>query len=75
MDKLTKQQEEVICELLHCAHNKEITQFILRTIGKENWTRDILSDCMHSMLSEEQKDLFESLGGDYTIDEVKDSMN
>ena len=70
MDKLTKKQEEIICELLHCAHNKEITQFILRTIGEENWTRGMLSNCMSSFLTEEQNKLSRSLGGGYSINEM-----
>ena len=73
MDKLTRQQEVAVCKLLHCSYNEEITQFILNTIGKNNWSRRVLSDCMYSFLTEEQKDLSESLGGGYSVNEVAKS--
>ncbi len=78
MEKLTKQQLDGICELLHHTHNKEMTQHILNTIGRENWTRDILSECSYEHMTEEQEDLFESLGGCYTdeeMDEFIESMS
>lgn len=70
MEKLTRQQEEVICELLHRSYNKEITQFILKSIGEGNWTRGMLSNCMSSFLTEEQNRLSRSLGGGYSINEM-----
>lgn len=69
MDKLTRQQEDIICELLHYSRSGEVTQFILRTIGKENWTRDILSSCL-SELTEEQEDFQASVGYGYTSEEL-----
>ena len=69
MDKLTRQQEDIICKLLHCSRSEEVTQFILRTIGKENWTRDILSSCA-SELTEEQEDFQASVGYGYTSEEL-----
>ncbi len=69
MDKLTRQQEDIICELLHYSRSEEVTQFILRTIGKENWTRDILSSCA-SELTEEQEDFQASVGYGYTSEEL-----
>lgn len=63
MDKLTKQELDGICELLHHTHNEEMTQYILNTIGKHNWTRDVLSECSYDYLTEEQEDIFKSLGG------------
>lgn len=69
MEKLTKQQLDGICILLHHTHSEEITQHILETIGRENWTRDVLSEC-GGLMTEEQEDLFESLGGGYTIEEI-----
>lgn len=57
MDKLTRQQEDLVCELLHCSYNEEITQFILETIGEDNWTRSILGSDP-SFLTEKQKTLY-----------------
>ena len=68
MEKLTKQQEEGIWMLLSKIHNEEVVQCILETIGRENWTRDILIESV-SYLTEEQEDLLESLGGAYTEEE------
>ena len=70
MEKLTRQQERGICKLLHHTHTEEMTQHILNTIGRKNWTRDILSECSYDYLTEEQEDLFESLGGGYTDEEM-----
>ena len=70
MDKLTKQQERGICKLLHHTHTEEMTQHILNTIGRDNWTRDILSECSYDYMTVEQEDLFESLGGGYTSEEI-----
>lgn len=75
MEKLTKQQLDGICELLHHTHNKEMVQHILNTIGKENWTRDILSECSYEHMTEEQEDLFESLGGGYTSEEIDEILH
>lgn len=78
MEKLTKQQERGICKLLHHTHTEEMTQHILNTIGKVNWTRDILSECSYDYMTEEQEDLFESLGGGYTdegMDEFIESLS
>ena len=69
MEKLTKQQERGICKLLHHTHTEEMTQHILNTIGRDNWTRDILSEC-GGLMNEEQEDLFESLCGGYTCEEI-----
>ena len=74
MDKLTKQQERGICKLLHHTHTEEMTQHILNTIGKVNWTRDILSECSYDYMTEEQEDLFESLGGGYTSEEIDEIL-
>ena len=52
MKKFKRSEEKVVGHLLHCAHNKEITQFILNTIGRENWTKSILSNCTQSVLTE-----------------------
>jgi hypothetical protein len=68
MDKLTRKQEEGIYKLLHHIHDEKVTQHILEVLGKENWTRDILSECDY--LTDEQEDLFESLGGGYTCEEM-----
>lgn len=70
MDKLTKKQEEGIYKLLHHTHEKEYVQYVLNTIGKENWTRDILSECSLCNLTDEQITIFENLGGYYTSDEM-----
>ena len=55
MKKFKRSEEKVVGHLLHCAYNKEITQFILNTIGRENWTKSILSNCTQSVLTEEQR--------------------
>ncbi len=69
MERLTQQQLDGICILLHHTHSEEITQHILETIGRNNWTRDVLSEC-GGLMTEEQEDLFEFLGGGYTIEEI-----
>lgn len=69
MEKLTKEQERGICKLLHHTHTEEMTQHILNAIGRNNWTRDVLSECS-GLMNEEQEDLFESLGGGYTDEEM-----
>lgn len=74
MEKLTKQQLDGICELLHHTHNEEMTQYILNTIGKENWNRDVLSEC-GGLMTEEQEDLFESFGGGYTLEEIDEILH
>ena len=68
MEKLTKQQEEGVWMLLGNINNREVVQYILETLGRENWTRDILIESV-SYLTEEQEDLLESLGGGYTEEE------
>lgn len=73
MDKLTRQQEDLVCKLLHCSYNDEITQFILETIEEHNWTRSILGSDP-SFLTEEQKTLYYQLGGGYKMDEVKEDV-
>lgn len=70
MDKLTRQQEDIVCKLLHCSYNEEITQFILSTIEEHNWTRNILG-ADPSFLTEEQRRKFKKMGGGYKMDEVK----
>ena len=75
MEKLTKEQERGICKLLHHTHTEEMTQHILNTIGRNNWTRDILSECSYDYMTEEQEDLFESLGGGYTSDEIDEHLH
>ena len=74
MDKLTREQEYVICKLLHYSKSEEFSQFILKTIGEHNWTRNILSDTVE-FLNEEQEDLFESLGGGYTSEEIDEILH
>ena len=75
MDKLTKQQQDGISELVHHIHNENVLQCILETIGKENWTRDILANCSISLLTAEQYELLESLGGLYTWDEIDEILH
>ena len=72
MEKLTKEQG--ICKLIHHTHTEEMTQHILNTIGRKNWTRDILSEC-GGLMTEEQEDLFESLGGGYTCEEIDEILH
>ena len=74
MEKLTKQELDGICELLHHTHTEQMTQHILNTIGRDNWTRDILSECSYDYMTEEQEDLFESLGGGYTSEEIDEIL-
>ena len=73
MDKLNKQELNGMWKLLHHIHNYEVTQYILETLGKENWTRDILMES-HSYLTKEQKVLLESLGGHYTSEEIDEHL-
>lgn len=73
MEKLTRQQEDGVCKLLHHIHDEEITQYILNVLGEKNWTRDILSEC-NGQMTEEQEDLYESLGGGYTCEEIDEIL-
>ena len=73
MEKLTIQQEKVINQLLHNSQSKEFTQFILETIGKDNWTRGVLSNCTE-YLTKDQWLLYESLGGGYSFDEIEEDL-
>lgn len=74
MDKLTKQQEVIIRKLLHYSKNEEFSQFILNIIEKHNWTRDILGDTVE-FLTEEQEDIYESLGGGYNSEEIDEFIH
>ena len=69
IDKLTRQQEVIVRKLLHYSKSEDFSQFILNTIGKHNWTRDVLVDTVE-FLTEEQEDLYESLGGGYDSEEI-----
>lgn len=73
MDKLTRKQEEGVYKLLHHIHDEKVTQHILEVLGKENWTRDILIECDY--LTDEQEDLFESLGGGYTFEGLEENLH
>ena len=75
MDKLTKQQQSGISELVFHIQNENVLQCILETIGKENWTRAILANCDISLLTTEQEELLESLGGLYTSDEIDEILH
>ncbi|MBQ9312230.1 MAG: hypothetical protein IJ213_04200 [Bacteroidales bacterium] len=75
MDKLNKQQLSGIAELVHYIHDENIVQCILETIGKENWSRDILSNVYDNYLNEEQEKVLEFLGGDYTSDEINEILH
>lgn len=73
MDKLTKQQLSCISELIHHIHNKEVIQCILETLGRDNWNRDILSNCVR-YLNEEQDIMLESFGGGYSSEEIDEIL-
>lgn len=73
MDKLTKQQLSGISELVHHIHNKEAIQCILETLGRDNWNRDILSNCVR-YLDDEQDNVLESLGGGYSSEEIDEIL-
>ena len=73
MEKLNKPQEQGICKLLHHIHNEDVVRHILEILGEDNWTRDILSECQ-GLMTEEQEDLFESLGGGYTCEEIDEIL-
>ena len=75
MDKLTKQQLSGISELVHLIHDEDVLQYILETISKENWTRDVLGNCHLSLLTEEQEDILESLGGLYDWEEIEEHLH
>lgn len=74
MKKLTKQEENIIYELLDNANDESVTQNILETIGRENWSRAILSSAFYSHLNEEQQDLYHSMGGGYSPEEVSEHL-
>lgn len=74
MDKLTRQQEQGVYKLLHHIHDKNVVQSILNTLGRDNWTRSILMECSYEHLTEEQQDLFDSLGGCYTSEEIDEHL-
>ena len=73
MEKLTKQQLSGISELVHHIRNKEVIQCILETLGRDNWNRDILSNCVR-YLNDEQDNVFESLGGGYSSEEIDEIL-
>jgi len=75
MDKLTKQQQSGISELVHHIHDEKVLQCILETIGRENWTRAILANCSISLLNEEQEEILESLGGLYEWEEIEEHLH
>ena len=74
MEKLTKQQLSGITELLHYINDKEVVHCILETLGKKNWTREMLSNFPYKNLTEEQKEILESLGGHYTSEEIDEHL-
>ena len=74
MKKLTKQQLSGITELLHYINDKEVVQCILETLGKKNWDRGLLSNSS-SYLTKEQYEIFDSLGGHYTSEEIDEDLH
>lgn len=72
MKKFKRSEEKVVGHILNCSHNKDVIQHILTTIGKENWSKSILSNCRLSYLTEEQKELSLSLGRGFSFDEMVD---
>lgn len=72
-DRLTKQQLAGIADMIHYVHDEEVTQCILKVLGQENWTRDILGSCFS--LTQEQKEILESLGGLYTSEEIDEILD
>lgn len=75
MDKLTKQQQSGISKLVHHIHDEKVLQCVLETIGKENWTRNILGNCHLSYLTKEQEDVLESMGGLYEWEEIEEHLH
>ncbi len=73
MNLLNKKEQEGMWKLLHHIHDKEVVQCILETLGRENWTRDILIESW-SYLTEEQEEFLESLGGGYTSEEIDEHL-
>lgn len=73
MEKLNTQQLSGIAELVHYINDKDVTQCILEKLGRENWTRGILGNC--SYLTIEQEEVFESLGGYYTSEEIDEILH
>ena len=72
-DRLTKQQLAGIAHMIHYVHDEEVTQCILKVLGQENWTRDILGNCFS--LTQEQEEILESLGGLYTSEEIDEILD
>lgn len=75
MDKLTKQQQSGISELVHHIHDEKVLQYILETIGKENWSRAILANCHLSFLTEKQEEILDFFGGLYTDEEIDEILH
>ena len=74
MNLLNKKEQEGMWKLLHHIHDKEVVQCILETLGRENWTRDILIESW-SYLTEEQEEFLELLGGGYTREEIDEDLH
>ena len=72
-DRLTKQQLAGIADMIHYVHDEEVTQCILKVLGQENWTRDILGNCFS--LTQEQEEILESLGGLYDWEEIEEHLH
>lgn len=72
-DRPTKQQLAGIADMIHYVHDEEVTQCILKVLGQENWTRDILGNCFS--LTQEQEEILESLGGLYTSEEIDEILD
>ena len=73
MEKLNTQQLSGIAELVHYINDKDVTQCILEKLGRENWTRAILTNC--SFLTPAQEEVLESLGGYYTSEEIDEILH
>ena len=74
MKKLTKYEQDGIKKLLSDINNKKVVQCILETLGEKNWRRDILSSC-YPYLTEKQEEIFESLGGNYSSEELDEEWD
>ncbi len=74
MDKLNKQQLSGIAELVHYINDRDVIQCILEKLGKENWTKAILTNCSFC-LTPEQEEVLESLGGYYTSEEIDEIVD
>ena len=71
--KFTIDEDDLICDILRFKADKDITQHVLKTIGKDHWSRTILY-CALPYLTDEQNEIFKSLGGRFTVKDTDEQI-